>query len=88
MVMALFKRPDGSYLIGVNPYDEMADELYFLSYDKENWRDVTRLVIPKYSRKLSYALPQEGTTIEVSNQAGKKLYELAWAHGKFTITRR
>jgi hypothetical protein len=85
MVMTLFKRPDGSYLIGVNPFDEMADDLYFLSYDKGKWSNVTRLVIPKYSRKLSYSLPQHGTTVEVSNQAGKKLYDLVWAHGKFTI---
>lgn len=92
MVMALFKRPDGSYLIGVNPYNEMADDLYFLSYDKGKWRDVTRAVIPGYSRKLMYTLPQRGTTIEVnsqpSEQPGKKLYELVWAHGKFAIRHR
>lgn len=91
MVMALFKRPDGSYLIGVNPYDEIADDLYVLSYDRGKWRDVTRAVIPGYSRKLMYTLPQRGTTIEVnsqpSNQPSKKLYELVWAHGRFTIRR-
>ena len=87
ITVALFKLPGGEYLIGVNVFNEMADDLYFLRYQSGKWSDVTRSVIPGFNKTYEYKLPRYGTTVEVSSKAGKKLYDLVWSSGKFTIKR-
>jgi hypothetical protein len=96
--MTLFKRPDGSYLVVVSNSYEMTQDDYFLDYRNGNWTDVSAKVVPEFSRKNMYKLPQYGTTIQVfakkvtepgvpveSGEMGKKLYDLEWKDGKFTI---
>ena len=68
--MALFKRPNGTYLIGFYTYGEGGLEdtpwIVFLDYANGRWTDVSRRVIPGYDPvKLEYQLPQHGTTIRV-----------------------
>lgn len=96
--MALFKRPDNTYLVGVATFFEMGEENYFLDYRDGNWTDAAAKVVPQFSRKNSYELPRYGTTVKVFarkliekgadyeiTERGEKLYDLEWKDGKFTI---
>jgi hypothetical protein len=92
--MALFKRPNGSYLIGFYTFGEGGIEetpwVVFLDYKAGRWTDVSRREIPEYSpEKNDYRLPRKGTTIEVFEKAEervpRKLYDLVWSNGKFAI---
>lgn len=82
-IVAIFKKPDGKYLVGVNSYFEMGEDFFILSSENGKWMNFTRMVIPGYDPKLHYELPQYGTTIKVQSQAGKDLYELVWKGGQF-----
>lgn len=96
--MALFKRPDNSYIVGLAVFAEMMNDYYFLEYKNGSWSDVSAKVVPKYSKKNMYELPRKGTTIEVFakkitdtgdnyeiSEKGAKLYDLEWKNGKFTV---
>jgi hypothetical protein len=96
--MALFKRSDGSYLVGVSTSAEMMQDDYFLDYRNGRWTEVSSTVVPQFSRKNMYKLPRYGTTVQVFakkvtetgedyeiSEKGKKLYDLEWKDGKFTI---
>lgn len=96
--MALFKRPDGTYLVGLTTYFELGEDAYFLEYARGAWRDVSRKVVPGYGPDKAYDLPRYGTTIEVYENRliegeedyrarGRKLYDLAWKGGRFTIAK-
>ncbi len=95
-VMALFKRPDGTYLIGFYTEGEGGVEdtpwTVFLDYRNGNWVDVSRALIPGYSKeKYIYELPRYGTAVQVYAKdekaavfyQGKGLYSLLWKDGKF-----
>lgn len=94
--MAIFKRPDGTYLVGVATYAEMSTDFYFLDYSGGKWTDVGEKVIPEYTTKNWYEIPRVGTTMTVYSRKyiegpddpevsirGQKLYELTWKDGKF-----
>jgi len=94
--MAIFKRPDGSYLVGVATEFEMGSNFYFLDYAGGKWEDVSSSVVPEYSKKNWYELPRRGTTMKVYakkiieqsdnyeiSEKGKPLYSLAWKAGRF-----
>ena len=94
--MAIFKRPDSTYLVGVATEFEMGSNFYFLDYAGGKWEDVSATVIPEYSKKNWYELPRHGTTVKVyakkiieqgddfeASEKGKLLYSLAWREGKF-----
>jgi hypothetical protein len=96
LTMALFKRPDGTYLIGLNKSFEMGDDYYFLDYKNGKWTDVSAGVVPEYSNRRMYELPRYGTTVKVftkkiieegpdfmASEKGAKLYDLEWKDGKF-----
>jgi hypothetical protein len=90
--MALFKRPDAGYIVGVHTLHE-ADEInYFLEYRDGAWTDISAKVVPEFSNRNIYELPRYGTTVEVYekvypepefSERGKKIYELEWKNGKF-----
>lgn len=99
-VMALFKRPNGSYLIGFYTYGEGGVEdtpwTVFLDYKAGKWTDISRKLIANYNKeKYIYELPQNGTTVEVFAKdengtdwyKGKKLHDLVWKDGKFTVSK-
>jgi hypothetical protein len=44
--MAIFKRPDGTYLVGVATEFEMGSNFYFLDYAGGKWEDVGSTVVP------------------------------------------
>jgi hypothetical protein len=96
--MALFKRPDNSYIVGLATFAEMMNDYYFLEYRNGKWSDVSSTVVPQFSKKNMYELPRKGTTIEVFakkiietgddyeiSEKGAKLYDLEWKGGKFTV---
>jgi len=94
-VMALFKRQDGTYLIGLYTNGEGGAEdtpwTVFLNYSGGKWTDVSRSVVPGHDKlKYIYELPRNGTTVEVFSKKeeadgykDKKLYDLEWKNGKF-----
>lgn len=96
MEMALFKRPDGTYLVGLAVSAEMMEDYYFLDYKNGVWTDVSAEVVPEFSRKNMYEIPRKGTTVKVYAkkiiekgddyeiaEKGAKLYDLEWKDGKF-----
>jgi hypothetical protein len=95
--MAIFKRPDGRYLVGVYVSHELIEKNYFLDYAGGNWTDVSATAVPDFSKKNLYELPRVGTTVKVFakkiieqgddyeiSEKGAKLYDLVWNDGKFT----
>ncbi len=99
MEMAIFKRPDGSYLIGLATFAESLNDYYFLDHKNGVWSDVSSTV-PEFSKKSIYELPRHGTTVQVfakkiieqgpdfeASEKGRKLYDLVWKDGKFTMKR-
>lgn len=99
ITMALFKRPDGTYIVGVGTYTTMTEHNYFLEYRNGKWYDISSKVVPQFSKNKLYSLPRNGTKIEVFSKKviekvsddkiiygiGAKLYYLVWKDGKFTI---
>ena len=95
--MALFKRADGTYVVGLTTMFEDGEESHFLEYAGGRWRDIGARVVPGYGKDKVYELPRYGTTVEVYEykevpgegyrQRGRKLYDLAWKRGAFTIVR-
>lgn len=94
--MALFKRPDGTYVVGLNKSFEMGEETHFLEYASGNWKDVGAKIVPEYSKNKTYEMPRYSTTVSVYelknvdegiNERGRKLYDLIWQNGKFSIKR-
>lgn len=97
--MALFKKPNGNYIIGVETADEMYEHNYFLEYRNGKWFDVSAKVMPQFGKNKLYSLPRHGTKIEVFAkriiekvsedqviyEVGAKLYDLVWNGGKFKI---
>lgn len=94
--MAIFKRPDNSYVVALMTTAEVQEDNYFLEYKNGNWSDISAAVVPEFSRKNYYVLPRKGTTVEVYAQKliekgddyevterGAKLYDLIWKDGKF-----
>ena len=95
--MALFRRPGGTYVVGLTTSFELMESSYFLEYAGGRWRDVGRQLVPGYGEDKVYELPRYGTTVEVYEnrkvagedyrERGRKLYNLAWKGGRFTIER-
>ncbi len=96
--MALFKRPDKSYIIALNVFGEAQDDYYFLNYQNGNWTDISAKVIPEYNKMKIYEIPRFGNTMPVFakkvidsdgendlTEKGEKLYNLIWKNGKFSI---
>ncbi len=94
--LAIFKRPDGRYLVGVATFAEMINEFHFLDYFAGQWRD-TSADVPDFSSKNWYELPRIGTTMRVFEkkviekgsdyeitEKGRKLYDLVWKDGRFS----
>jgi hypothetical protein len=94
LTMALFKRPNGNYIVGLQSEFELGSDNYFLEYRGGKWFDLTKQVIPNFSKNNYYELPQKGTTIGVykkqnletaDSEKGAKLYNLVWQNGKFSV---
>lgn len=85
---AIFKRPDGGYILAYNedgdPSVDVATKFYLLKYENGAWSDVTTELLPvSVNKNYHYDLPNTGTTIKVTTAKGAKLYSLAWKNGKF-----
>jgi len=91
LIVCLFKRHDGTYIIGVDAtYWEGADysRLNFYRYDNGNFIDVTKSVVPvALPEEHWYELPRYGTTIRVANEKRRHLYDLNWNGRRFGLKR-
>lgn len=95
--MALFKRSNGTYLIGLYTIGEGGPEdtpwTIFLDYSKGEFKEVSTSVVEGHDKtKFIYELPRKGTTVTVFEKAeegdwykGKKLRELVWNGSKFVV---
>jgi hypothetical protein len=90
----IFRKSNGSYVVAYNDtgddFDQPGDGPgpMLLSYEGGKWRDVTKALLPvALDRKLGYKLPRNGRSIEVTNEQGRKLYTLTWAHDRFRLER-
>jgi hypothetical protein len=91
--MALFKRPNGDYIVGLTTSFEAYEDSYFLEYSGAKWRDIGAQVVPEYGKNKVYDFPRNGTTVEVYeynkvagqdySKRGRKLYDLIWKDGRF-----
>lgn len=94
LTMALFKRPDATYIVHILTEFETDENSYFLEYKGGKWSDISAKAVPEYSTKNTYVPPREGTTVEVFkknfpepsySERGEKIYDLVWNAGKFSI---
>jgi len=98
--MAIFKKPDASYLVALNTFSETAEKYKFFEVEQGKWADVSIEVVPEYSSTNIYEIPRNGTTIPVFakeiieqregfevSKKGIKLYDLVWENGEFSIKR-
>ena len=94
LTMALFKRPDATYIVHLLTEFEMGEDSYFLEYKGGKWNDLSAKVVPDFSQKNTYLPPREGTVVEVFkknfpepsySERGAKIYDLVWNAGKFSI---
>lgn len=63
--MTLFKRLNGTYIVAVYTAAEMMNNYYFLEYRNGQWFDVSKQIVPQFSKKNMYELPHYGTTVKV-----------------------
>lgn len=93
LTMALFKRPDQTYIIHVLTEFEGGEDSHFLEYKNGNWAEISDKVIPNFSQNNIYVPPHIGTTIAVFKkespepsytERGAKIYDLEWKDGKFS----
>lgn len=49
--MTLFKRPEGTYIVGLSTANEAMNDYYFLEYRNGKWFDVSKQVVPQFSKK-------------------------------------
>jgi len=95
LTMALFKRPNAAYIVALKIEFESGTNNYFLEYRNGKWFDIAAQVIPSFSKNNIYELPRNGTTVGVFakdknsefGDKGKKLYDLVWKNGKFSVKR-
>jgi hypothetical protein len=92
LTMAIFKRPDATYIVHILTEFEAGEDSYFLEYKDGKWNDISASVVPEFSQKNTYVPPRQGTTVEVFkknfpepnfSERGEKLYDLVWQNGKF-----
>lgn len=93
LTMALFKRPSNEYIVALLTEFESGFENYFLEYKNGKWVNISTLAVPDFSTNKIYEMPQKGTIIQVfaknksneMSEKGKKLYDLVWKNGKFSV---
>jgi len=89
--VCLFKRSDGRYLVAVNYNDKHGVFESFLDFyllHQGRLRNARRSVLPvAFDKRLHYELPRNGTTIVVTNESGKEVYDLVWSGNVFRLKR-
>jgi len=92
IIVCLFKKHDGTYVIGVDAINwegAYYSRLNFYRYDNGNLIDVTKSVVRvALPEERLYELPRYGRTIQVANQKRRQLYDLVWNGRRFLIKRR
>ncbi|MEP6923673.1 MAG: hypothetical protein ABI954_04340, partial [Pyrinomonadaceae bacterium] len=97
--LAVYGRPNGTYLIGLRSQAEHWQDYYFLDYKNGKLVNISKTAVPQYSTDNIYEFAQDGKTIHVFRKKydsptkeisadygvskGRKLYDLVWSNGKF-----
>lgn len=96
ITLALFRRSDGSFVVGVSSETTTDWTISFLEKKDGKWVDVSRSVIPNFDQKNYYQLQRYERWIEVrridpnndkGGDYGPRIYDLVWTDDKFTISR-
>jgi hypothetical protein len=98
--LAVFQRPDGSYVAAFHSEAMRWSDFYFLEYRNGKIKNIS-LTIPRYSLKNFYEYSRKNKTIGVflkkyddpreplgpdnTVSKGRKLYDLVWTNGKFIV---
>ncbi len=89
--VCLFKRQHGLPLVAVKSYEPDTREythLDFYEYKNGALVEVEKGVLPvKVNENFKYEMPRYGSTIEVRDQHGRKLYSLNWSGQRFVLKR-
>jgi hypothetical protein len=90
----VFRKSNGTSIVAYNDtgddFDREPDDagLKLLSYEGGRWHDVTMALLPAaVNKKLSYKLPRNGRSIEVTDDQGRNIYTLEWANDRFQLKR-
>jgi len=87
--VCLFKRPRGLPLMAVKSHEpDTRDYTHLDFYEYKNGAlvDVKKGVLPvKINENFKYEMPRYGTTIKVSDQHGKRIYNLNWIGRRFVL---
>lgn len=94
--MAIFRKSDGSHLVGISVTVEGESSAVFLEFKDSGWVNVSETVVPGFSEEVHYELPRNGTTMRVLAKVWKEdeegyqrldlgdhLYSLKWEKGVF-----
>ena len=90
VVVAIFKKDDGNYLITTAVSGADQQKYYFLDYDGKKFVDATKRVLPaefgtnKFNEGYSCELPRYNRTINCRDNDGKLTY-LGWTGKEFVI---
>ena len=101
--LAVYRRPNGKYLIGLRSQAERWRDYYFLDYKNGKLVNNSKTAVPLYRTDNIYEFAQDGKTIHVFRKKydsptkeisvdygvskGRKLYDLIWRGGQFTVKR-
>jgi hypothetical protein len=74
------------------------NNFYFLNYKNGEWTEVSKSVVPRFSKDNYYEFPRYGTTVKVYakrilekgndweiSEKGARLYNLEWKNGRFVV---
>lgn len=100
LVLKIFPNPKGKTIVGLYSHSINWSDYYFLELRSGKLVNVSK-TIPQYSLNNIYEFPRTGMTIGVYQKKfdspkkilnadngvsrGKKLYDLVWQNGKFTV---
>lgn len=96
ITLALFRRTNGSFVVGVSSETTVGWTIGFLEKKGGKWVDVSRSVIPDFDQKNYYQLQRYDKSIEVrridpnddaGGDYGPRIYDLVWKNDKFTISK-
>lgn len=92
--MKVFRRANGTEVIAMNVTGEWGFKYFFLEYRNGRWKNVSRIVVPKYRRSNVYEISRRSKALKVSARSnfdpaidqgddGPRLYDLIWNGNRF-----
>jgi hypothetical protein len=91
VVVAIFKKDDGNYLVTTSVSGANGQKFYFLDHDGKKFTDATKKVLPanfginKFHEGYNCELPRFNRTINCRDSSEGKLTYLGWTGKEFVI---